>query len=213
MEDTASKIAEFLLQIKAIKLKPDEPFEWSSGWKSPVYCDNRISLSHPRIRTYIRQELVKVIEDNFGRPEVIAAVATAAIAPGVLVAEALGLPFIYVRSKAKDHGRKQLIEGEVHANQSAVVIEDLISTGKSSLAVVETLRREKVVVKGIVSIFSYGFDKAARDFHNAGCPVYSLSSYETMLRIALESNYITEENQELLEAWRHDPENWTPASG
>jgi orotate phosphoribosyltransferase len=209
MEDTASKIAEFLLQIKAIKLRPDKPFKWSSGWTSPVYCDNRISLSHPRIRTFIRQELVKVIEDNFGRPELIAAVATAAIAPGVLVAEALGLPFIYVRSKPKDHGRQQLIEGEVHGNQSAVVIEDLISTGQSSLAVVETLRKEKVVVKGIVSIFNYGFEKAARDFHNAGCPVYSLSNFETLLRIAIESNYISEDDQETLESWRRDPEHWT----
>ena len=209
MEDTASKIAEFLLQIKAIRLQPNKPFTWSSGWKSPVYCDNRIALSHPRIRTYIRQELVKVIEYNFGRPEVIAGVATAAIAQGALVAEALGLPFIYVRAAAKGHGLQNKIEGEAHATQSAVVIEDLISTGRSSLAVVETLREAGVIVKGIVSIFNYGFQAAADLFHHAGCPVYSLSNYETMLRIAVETGYIGEDNLDTLREWREQPATWT----
>ncbi|MBL0097350.1 MAG: orotate phosphoribosyltransferase [Bacteroidetes bacterium] len=129
MDETASKIAEFLLQIKAIKLQPEQPFTWASGWKSPIYCDNRVALSYPRVRTFIRQELVKLIESKFGRPDLIAGVATAAIAPGVLVAEAMGLPFVYIRASAKDHGRQNTIEGEVQANQSAVVIEDLISTG------------------------------------------------------------------------------------
>jgi orotate phosphoribosyltransferase len=208
MEDTASKIAEFLLQIKAIRLQPHKPFTWSSGWKSPVYCDNRIALSHPRIRTYIRQELVKVVEEHFGRPEVIAGVATAAIAQGALVAEALGLPFVYVRASAKGHGLQNKIEGEVHANQSAVVVEDLISTGRSSLSVVNTLRDAGVVVKGIVSIFNYGFREAAEAFHNAGCPVYSLSNYETLLRIAVETNYIGESDLETLNAWRERPAEW-----
>ncbi len=208
MEDTASNVAEFLLQIKAIKLQPDKPFTWASGWKSPVYCDNRIALSHPRIRTYIRQELVKIIESNFGRPELIAGVATAAIAQGALVAEALGLPFVYVRSSPKEHGRQNQIEGEVHPNQSAVVIEDLISTGKSSLAVVDTLRNAGVIVKGMVSIFSYGFPTASENFRNAGCPVYSLSNYETLIRIAAETNYISEKDISLLQTWAAHPESW-----
>jgi orotate phosphoribosyltransferase len=208
MEDTASKIAEFLLQIKAIRLQPHKPFTWSSGWKSPVYCDNRIALSHPRIRTYIRQEIVKVIEEHFGRPEVIAGVATAAIAQGALVAEALGLPFVYVRASAKGHGLQNKIEGEVHANQSAVVIEDLVSTGRSSLSVVNTLREAGVLVKGIVAIFNYGFPEAAEAFHVAGCPVYSLSNYETLLRIAVETNYIGEGDLETLNAWRERPAEW-----
>jgi len=207
-EYTASKIAEFLLQIKAIKLQPYEPFTWASGWKSPIYCDNRVSLSHPKIRTYIRQELVKTIEEKFGRPDVIAGVATAAIAQGALVAEAMGLPFVYVRPSPKEHGRKNQIEGEVHPSQSAVVIEDLISTGKSSLLAVDALREEKLIVKGMVSIFTYGFQVAQDNFKKANCPVYSLSNYETLLKHALESNYIKETDLEMLNAWRNSPETW-----
>ena len=163
-DDTASKVAEFLLQIKAIKLQPEQPFTWASGWKSPIYCDNRIALSYPRIRTFIRQELVKLIEDKFGRPDMIAGVATAAIAQGALVAEAMGLPFVYVRSSAKDHGRQNTIEGEIKPNMTVVVIEDLISTGGSSLKAVEELRNNGVIVKGLVSIFTYGFETAAANF-------------------------------------------------
>ena len=139
-DETAGNIAEYLLQIKAIKLQPDKPFTWASGWKSPIYCDNRISLSYPKVRTYIRQALVKAIEEKFGKPDCIAGVATAAIAQGALVAEAMGLPFVYVRSSPKDHGRENLIEGEITEGQTVVVIEDLISTGKSSLKAVEALR-------------------------------------------------------------------------
>src|SRR5436190_22760218 len=139
-DETAHNIAEFLLQIKAIKLQPSQPFTWASGWKSPIYCDNRISLSHPKVRTYIRQALAKLIEDKFGKPEVIAGVATAAIAQGALVAEAMGVPFVYVRSSPKDHGLENLIEGELKPGQSVVVIEDLISTGQSSLKAVAALR-------------------------------------------------------------------------
>lgn len=207
-EDTASKIAEFLLQIKAIKLQPEEPFTWASGWKSPIYCDNRIALSHPRIRTYIRQELVKTIEDKFGRPDMIVGVATAAIAQGALVAEAMGLPFAYVRPSSKEHGMKNRIEGEIHATHSAVVIEDLISTGKSSLLTVDVLREAGVIVKGMVSIFTYGFQMAADNFKNANCPVYSLSNYEVLIKRAVETKYIKYSEAETLHAWRLNPEAW-----
>ncbi len=208
--ETASKVAEFLLQIKAIKLQPDQPFTWASGWKSPIYCDNRISLSYPRIRTYIRQELVKLIENKFGRPDVIAGVATAAIAQGALVAEAMGLPFVYVRSSPKDHGRQNKIEGEVVEHQTAVVIEDLISTGKSSLEVVRDLRENGVIVKGLVSIFTYGFDLASENFKKANCPVYSLSSYDALIKQAVETGYITRKDVDLLKSWRLNPSQWQP---
>lgn len=209
MDDTASKVAEFLLQIKAIKLQPEQPFTWASGWKSPIYCDNRISLSHPRVRTYIRQELVKLIENKFGKPDLIAGVATAAIAPAVLVAEAMGLPFAYVRSSAKDHGRQNLIEGEINPQQSAVVIEDLVSTGGSSLKAVEELRNQGVIVKGLVSIFNYGFDIATENFRKANCPFYSLSNYNELLRLAIENGYLKKDDLPLLESWRSDPSHWT----
>lgn len=207
-EETASKIAEFLLQIKAIKLQPEEPFTWASGWKSPIYCDNRISLSYPRIRTYIRQELVKSIDEKFGRPDIIAGVATAAIAHGVLVAEAMGLPFVYVRPQAKEHGLKNQIEGEIKPGQTAVVIEDLISTGKSSLDAVKVLRENKVLVKGMVSIFTYGFQLAIENFKQAACPVYSLGNYETTIKTALVTGYIKEQDAIELRAWRENPGHW-----
>jgi orotate phosphoribosyltransferase len=209
--ETASKIAEFLLQIKAIRLQPDAPFTWASGWKSPIYCDNRIALSYPRIRTFIRQELVKLIENKFGRPDIIAGVATAAIAQGALVAEAMGLPFVYVRASAKDHGMKNKIEGEVKEHQTAVVIEDLISTGKSSLEVVKDLRDNGVIVKGLVSIFTYGFEAANENFKKASCPVYSLSNYEILVRQALETGYITRKDVEVLKSWRINPSQWQPS--
>jgi orotate phosphoribosyltransferase len=207
-DETASKIAEFLLQIKAIKLQPDAPFTWASGWNSPIYCDNRISLSYPRIRTYIRQELVKVIDEKFGRPDIIAGVATAAIAHGVLVAEAMGLPFVYVRPAAKEHGLKNQIEGEVKPGLTAVVIEDLISTGNSSIGAVMALRENKVVVKGMVSIFTYGFQYANENFKNSSCPVYSLSNYETLIKTALETGYIKEHDLNELRYWRENPSSW-----
>lgn len=208
IEDTASKIAEFLLQIKAIKLQPQEPFNWASGWKSPIYCDNRITLSHPRIRTYIRQELVKTIEDKFGRPDIIVGVATAAIAQGVLVAEAMGLPFAYVRSSAKDHGMKNHIEGEVLPTQSAVIIEDLISTGKSSLLAVDALREAGVIVKGMISIFTYGFQIATENFKKSNCVVYSLSNFDVLLKRAVDTKYIKDTDLETLQAWRFGPDTW-----
>lgn len=208
MDDTASKVAEFLLQIKAIKLQPDDPFTWASGWKSPIYCDNRIALSYPKIRTFIRQELVKLIEAKFGRPDIIAGVATAAIAQGVLVAEALGLPFVYVRPSAKEHGRQNLIEGELQPDQSAVIIEDLVSTGSSSLKTVEALRKEKIIVKGLVSIFSYGFETANESFRAAACPFYSLSNYDVLLQEAIQSGYIAKKDLQTLQAWRLNPSGW-----
>jgi orotate phosphoribosyltransferase len=208
MDDTASKVAELLLQIKAIKLQPDQPFTWASGWKSPIYCDNRITLSYPRVRTFIRQELVKLIESKFGRPDIIAGVATAAIAPGALVAEAMGLPFVYIRPNPKDHGRQNTIEGEVQPNQSAVVIEDLISTGGSSLKAVEELRKNNVLVKGLVSIFTYGFENATENFKKAACPWYSLSNYDVLIKQAIATGYVRKEELPLLEAWRKKPEIW-----
>jgi orotate phosphoribosyltransferase len=209
-DDTASKVAEFLLQIKAIKLQPDQPFTWASGWKSPIYCDNRIALSYPRVRTFIRQELVKLIEDKFGRPDIIAGVATAAIAQGALVAEAMGLPFVYVRSSAKDHGRQNTIEGEVQPNVSAVVIEDLVSTGGSSLKAVEELRKNGVIVKGLVSIFTYGFETANSSFKKSACPFYSLSNYDTLIKQAVTTGYIKKQDLPLLQEWRKHPETWVP---
>jgi orotate phosphoribosyltransferase len=205
-DDTASNIAEFLLQIKAIKLQPDEPFTWASGWKSPIYCDNRIALSHPRIRTYIRQELVKAIEKHYGRPDAIAAVATGAIAQGALVAEALGLPLIYVRPEPKQHGTKSSVEGEITKNHSVVVVEDLVSTGKSSLKVVEVLRAQGVLVKGMICVFNYGFEIAKENFRQVACPLYSLSNYDTLIKKAMESKYISEAQVDSLTAWREQPD-------
>jgi orotate phosphoribosyltransferase len=212
MPSTASNIAEFLLQVKAVKLQPQSPFTWASGWKSPIYCDNRITLSHPKIRTFIRQEFVKMIDEKFGTPDVIAGVATGAIAHGALVAEALGLPFVYIRASAKEHGRQNLIEGEIHPNQSCVVIEDLISTGQSSLKAVQALREHGVIVKGMVSIFTYGFDLAGDSFRAANCPVYSLSNYDNLTEVAVKHGYITQSDLALLRKWRENPAIWSPQS-
>jgi len=207
-DDTARKIAELLLQIKAIKLQPNAPFTWASGWKSPIYCDNRISLSYPHIRTFIRQALVRKIEEVYGTPEMIAGVATAAIAQGALVAEAMGLPFVYVRSSAKDHGRENLIEGELKPHQSAVVIEDLISTGGSSIKAVKALRDAECKVKGMISIFSYGFNLAEENFKAAKCKVVSLCNYNDLIQVAVEYDYISSADLAALKKWRESPETW-----
>lgn len=206
---TSKKIAELLLQIKAIKLQPENPFTWASGWKSPIYCDNRIALSHPKVRTFIRQALVTAIEENYGKPDVIAGVATAAIAQGALVAESMELPFVYVRSSPKDHGRQNLIEGELSSGQSIVVIEDLISTGKSSLKAVRSLRDADCKVKGMISIFTYGFPQAESNFNDENCPVISLCNYDTLLLQAVESNYIKSKDLDILKQWKEQPELWT----
>ncbi len=206
--DIELKVAEFLLQIKAIKLQPNNPFTWASGWKSPIYCDNRITLSHPAVRTYIRQKLSQLIQEEFGTVDVIAGVATAGIPQGVLVAQELGLPFIYVRSKAKEHGTGSLIEGEIIEGQRVAVVEDLISTGSSSLKAVEALRQAGLSVAGIVSIFSYGFDKAEESFAEAKCRYASLSNYNTLIRYAAEQGFIMQNDLDLLNRWRLNPAEW-----
>ncbi len=202
------KVAEFLLQIKAIKLQPNNPFTWASGWKSPIYCDNRITLSHPSIRTYIRQKLTALVQEEFGSVAVIAGVATAGIPQGVLVAQELGLPFIYVRSKAKEHGTGSLIEGEFSPGQRVVVVEDLISTGKSSLQAVNALRDAGCEVAGLVGIFSYGFDAAEENFKDAKCPFFTLSNYSALINYAQEHNFVMEDDLKLLRKWREDPQAW-----
>lgn len=209
--ETASQIAEYLLQIKAIKLQPTEPFTWASGWKSPIYCDNRISLSYPDIRTFIRNALADSILKNFSKVEVIAGVATAAIPQGALVADKMNLSFIYVRSSAKDHGRENLIEGEIKAGQKVVLIEDLVSTGKSSLKAVEALRQAGCDVLGLICVFNYGFVQAENNFSSAKCPIISLCNYDKLLNIAVESNYIKKEELNTLEDWRKAPEVWGQA--
>ena len=210
LNEVEQKIAESLLQIKAIKLQPKSPFTWASGWKSPIYCDNRITLSHPAIRTYIRQRLAELIQEEFGSVEMISGVATAGIPQGVLVAQDLGLPFTYVRSSAKDHGRQNLIEGEVVEGQRVVVVEDLISTGKSSLQDVQALRDAGCNVVGLVSIFSYGFDQAFKNFADAKCPMFSLCNYDALIQVAVKNSYVLDSDVELLQSWRKDPGNWSP---
>lgn len=207
-EEAALKIAEFLLQIKAIKLQPNKPFTWASGWKSPIYCDNRITLSYPKVRTFIRQEFVNVINEQFGKPDVIAGVATGGIAQGALVAQEMGLPFVYVRSEAKKHGMTNMIEGMVEKGQSVVVIEDLISTGGSSLKAVEALRDKGCDVKGMAAIFTYGFKAANDNFKKAKCEVVSLSDYDTLIKQAFQSNFITDKDLKSLQEWRENPSEW-----
>ncbi|SDM61033.1 orotate phosphoribosyltransferase [Daejeonella rubra] len=202
------KVAEFLLQIKAIKLQPNNPFTWASGWKSPIYCDNRITLSHPAIRTYIRQNLSTLIQEEFGSVSVIAGVATAGIPQGVLVAQELGLPFIYVRAKAKEHGTGNLIEGEFSPGQRVVVVEDLISTGKSSLQAVQALRDAGCEVAGLVGIFNYGFDAADENFKNAKCRFLTLSNYNALIEYAAEHSFVSADDIKLLRKWREDPQAW-----
>jgi orotate phosphoribosyltransferase len=206
--ETASKVAQFLLQAQAVKLQPNTPFTWASGWKSPIYCDNRVTLSYPNIRTYIRQQLAKVILEKFGKPDVIAGVATGAIAQGALVAEELGLPFIYIRSAPKDHGLSNLIEGRLGKGQSVIVVEDLISTGGSSLKAVEAIRKAEAEVKGMVAIFSYGFSVATDAFKKAKCPLITLSDYNQMIKTALDGNLILEKDLIELKKWRDNPSEW-----
>jgi len=209
-KDTAKKTAELLLQINAIKLEPENPFSWASGWKSPIYCDNRIILSYPAIRNYIREEMGKQVENIYGKPDVIAGVATGAIGIGVLVAEYLGLPFIYVRPEAKSHGRQNQIEGRLDPNQSVVVIEDLISTGKSSLNAVEALKANNANIKGMIAIFTYGFEIASENFAKENIELHTLSDYEHLAERAIESGHIKEEQLNTLMEWRKNPAIWKP---
>lgn len=208
MKEIARNIAKKLLEIHAIKLNVDSPFTWASGWKSPIYCDNRLSLSYPQVRTYIKDQLAYTIRQNFKEVEAIAGVATAGIPQGALVAEALGIPFIYVRSKPKGHGMENMIEGKVTSGQKVVVIEDLVSTGGSSLKAVEALKASKFEVLGMLSIFTYGFQVADDNFNNDGVKLISLSSYNDLIDEALKLDYITENQVSSLKNWRKDPSTW-----
>lgn len=206
--DTAEKTAELLLQINAIKLNPKNPFTWASGWKSPIYCDNRITLSFPEVRNYIREEFSRNIEQFYGKPDVIAGVATGAIGIGMLVADFMGLPFVYVRPEAKKHGRQNQIEGYLQEGQNVVVVEDLISTGNSSLQAVEALKAAGANVQGMVAIFTYGFDVSVENFKNAGITLNTLGNYDTLLQLAGTKEYITEAEHETLKEWRKNPSEW-----
>jgi len=208
-EETARQVANFLLQIKAIQLNKSEPFQWASGWNSPIYCDNRKSLSYPRVRTYIRQKYADTILENFGKVDLIAGVATGGIAQGALVAQELELPFVYVRSSSKKHGLQNQIEGVVEEGQRVVVIEDLISTGLSGLKAVTALREQGCHVVGMVAIFTYGFDVAVENFRNHQCPLYTLSDYNHLIDEALEQGYINQEDVHSLKKWRENPEQWS----
>jgi orotate phosphoribosyltransferase len=207
-EETAAQVAGMLLKIQAIKLSTEKPFTWASGWKSPIYCDNRLSLSFPEIRSMIRDGLVQAIKQNFFTAESIAGVATAGIAQGVLVADAMSLPFLYVRPKPKDHGMENLIEGRIVKDQKVVLIEDLVSTGGSSLKAAAALRDAGFDVLGMVCIFSYGFDIATRNFYDANTSLISLCDYSHLLKFAQEEKYVSEEELTSLKAWRVDPSNW-----
>ncbi len=207
-KETAQKTAELLLQINAIKLQPQNPFTWASGWKSPIYCDNRITLSYPAIRNYIQENLAKQVEELYGKPDIIAGVATGAIGIGALVADYLNLPFCYVRPEAKSHGRKNQIEGLLEEGQNVVVIEDLISTGGSSLKAVEALREANANVKGMVAIFTYGFPISEENFKKANVTLNTLSDYDNLLEQAKKSRYISAKEAETLSSWRKNPSEW-----
>jgi orotate phosphoribosyltransferase len=208
MADNHQSIPYYLLQSKAIKLEPANPFTWASGWKSPIYCDNRRTLGFPEIRTVIRDSLVQTIRQYYPGAEVIAGVATGAIAQGALVAGAMRLPFVYVRSSAKEHGLGNQVEGYLEPGRKVVVVEDLISTGGSSLAAVEALRRAGNPVLGMVAIFTYGFPLSVENFVNAGCELHTLTDYNELLQLAMESGYIREEQLDLLRQWREAPDKW-----
>ena len=207
-KSVAEHVASALLEIGAIKLSPEKPFKWASGWLSPIYCDNRMSLSYPKARTLIKDCLVDSIKKNFPGVEAIAGVATAGIPQGALIAEVLNLPFIYVRPKPKDHGMENLIEGKVTPGQKVVVIEDLISTGGSSLKAVEALRDSKFEVLGMAAIFTYGFEIAAKNFTDSKVILHSLSNYQTLVQEAAKGNYIQEKDIESLNIWRQAPDQW-----
>ncbi len=208
MRNREKQIADLLLQSNAIKLNPAKPFQWSSGWKSPIYCDNRKTLSHPDIRTFIKNEFVGLLKEKFGAAEAIAGVATGAIAQGAMVADALNLPYLYVRSSPKAHGMENLIEGEPQPGQLVVVVEDLVSTGRSSLSAVSALRNAGCNVLGMMAIFTYGFEVARKSFAEAGCILYTLSSYDILLEQASKTGYIQPSQVAMLREWKTDPQHW-----
>lgn len=209
MERVAQLIAQKLIEVEAVKLQPEKPFTWASGWKSPIYCDNRKTLSYPALRSLIKIELARVVAEQFPEAEAIAGVATGAIAQGVLVAEALGLPFSYIRSAPKDHGMENLIEGELKTGAKVVIVEDLISTGGSSLKAVEAVRRHGAEVLGMVAIYTHGFADAVKNFEQAGVRLITLSDYNAVLQEAERTGYISPEDQEVLRQWRQAPATWT----
>ncbi len=202
--------AEKLLKISAIKLQPDMPFVWASGWNSPIYTDNRRTLSYPDVRNFIKVQLSRIILENFGDAEVVAGVATGAIAQGALVADTLNLPFVYVRSTPKDHGLENLIEGNIKPGQKVVIVEDLVSTGKSSLKAAQAVADAGGEVVGMVAIFTYEFPVAAEAFEKAGVKLITISNYSAMIQAAVKTNYIQPSDVETLQQWREDPEHWTP---
>tara|TARA_B100000900_G_C20437085_1_gene657427 strand:- start:123 stop:770 length:648 start_codon:yes stop_codon:yes gene_type:complete len=206
----ATKVAEFLLQINAVKLQPDNPFKWAAGWDSPIYCDNRKILGHPNIRNFIKNEFIKMINELDTMPSCIAGVATGGIAIGALVAESLNLPFCYVRASAKAHGLNNKIEGDLKKDQSIFVIEDLISSGKSSLDAVRALKNYGANVIGLGAIFTYGFEHAEENFNNAKCQFKTLTNYESLLKIAVNKQYIKQSDLITLQNWRKSPSNWNP---
>ena len=203
-------VAEKLLKIKAVKLQPANPFTWASGWKSPIYCDNRKSLSYPAVRSFIKIELARVISEKYEGADAIAGVATGAIAQGALVADLLGLPFVYIRSTPKDHGLENLIEGELKPGSKVVIIEDLVSTGGSSLKAVNAVRNFGCEVVGMVAIFTYGFPVSIKQFEEVGVPLTTLSNYDAVIQEAVRTNYIDESEVATLQEWRKDPANWDP---
>jgi orotate phosphoribosyltransferase len=208
IDSTAAKIAEYLLEINAVKLSPDAPFTWTSGWKSPIYSDNRLSLSHPDVRNFIKTSLGELVKSEFPEAQAIIGVATAGIAPGALVADEINLPFGYVRSEAKKHGMGKQVEGDIKPGQKVVVVEDLVSTGKSSLQAVQSLRDFGCEVLGMVSIFTYGFDAAKLAFDEAQCPYFSLSNYNVLVEVAASKNLIQPEQMNVLAEWRKSPDTW-----
>jgi orotate phosphoribosyltransferase len=211
MINYSEKIALSLLEIEAIKLRPNEPFKWASGWNSPIYCDNRLSLSYPSSRNLIKEGLISLIKSNFPQVEAIAGVATAGVPQGAILADALNIPFVYVRPKPKDHGMANLIEGKITPGQKVVVVEDLISTGGSSLKAVEALKDSKFEVLGMVAIFTYGFHIAEENFKNAGVKLATLSNYESLVAEAVKKGIIKNESLASLQEWRKDPAVWKKA--
>ena len=208
METLENILASKLLKINAIKLQPNEPFTWASGWKSPFYCDNRKTLSYPELRTFVKLELSRLVAEKYPQAEAIAGVATGAIAQGALVADQLALPFVYVRSKPKDHGLENLIEGDLQPKSKVVVIEDLISTGSSSLKAVEAIRRADCEVVGMVASYTYGFGVAEKAFADAGVELTTLTNYEAVIHVALQQGYIKAEDISMLDEWRSNPSQW-----
>ena len=210
MKNLYQLLAEKLLSISAIKLQPSIPFVWASGWNSPIYTDNRKTLSYPEVRNFIKVELSRLIAENFSQAEVVAGVATGAIAQGALVADTLSLPFVYIRSTPKDHGLENLIEGNIKPGQKVVIVEDLVSTGKSSLKAAQAVRDAGAEVIGMVAIFTYEFPQAAEAFKQAGIQLLTISNYTAMVDAAVKAKYIKPEDVETLKQWREDPANWTP---